>query len=197
MGSLPAPLDAPHRRRPRESDVQNRLRIMNATDAAAVAEVQKKAYAAEACTGAAAIGKFIALHQAGCAVIEAEGRIIGYVLSHPAKAAELPPAKGADPAEVAIPDTYYVADVAVRSDERGRGVGIALLRHAISSAARCKPGATLHLTAFFGVHTFWEKYTFKVLGEVELKDNVPAQKRLESYPGHWSPRLMTWSFKNP
>jgi GNAT superfamily N-acetyltransferase len=101
------------------------------------------------------------LYPQGCAVLEVDGRLIGYVLSHPWHYGE-PPALNSQLGEIpSNATTYYVHDVALLPDARGKGYAIEtgdwLIEHAAGGGF-----LNLSLVAVNGSQPFWEKLGFRV-----------------------------------
>lgn len=101
------------------------------------------------------------LYPQGCAVLEIDGRLIGYALTHPWNFGE-PPALNSQLERIpSNPTTYYVHDVALLPEARGRGyamqIGDWLVRHAEREAF-----SNLSLVAVNGSQPFWEKLGFRV-----------------------------------
>ncbi len=117
------------------------------------------------------------LYPQGCHVLEENGRLIGYALTHPWHFA-MPPALntllGAIPPDAA---TYYVHDVALLPEARGKGyaaqAGERLARHAQDAGFE-----NLSLVAVNNSQAFWERLSFRVM-------NIPGlEAKLLSYgPG--------------
>lgn len=102
----------------------------------------------------------LALYPAGCHVAEAEARLIGYALSHPWRYGEPPPLDtplGAIPADAT---TFYLHDVALLTEGRGKGLAGAIVDHLARHAATAGFN-NLSLVAVNGSQGFWEKCGFR------------------------------------
>lgn len=101
------------------------------------------------------------LYPQGCAVLEIDGRLIGYALTHPWYFAE-PPALNSHLKEVpADATTYYVHDVALLPEARGRGYAMEIGEWLVDHAAQ-GGFPNLSLVAVNGSQPFWEKLGFQV-----------------------------------
>lgn len=112
----------------------------------------------------------------GCFVLEKDGVVSGYVLSHPWVRRAPPPVDvrlGAIPAEA---DTWYLHDLALLPATRGSGAGSKV--SALLSDVAGKAGyETVALVSVSGSQGFWERQGFSV-----RMDETLAGK-LESYGG--------------
>jgi ribosomal protein S18 acetylase RimI-like enzyme len=100
------------------------------------------------------------LYPVGCFVVEDEGVIRGYIISHPI-AKDQPPALDkmlkAIPAEA---DVYYIHDLVVSSYLRGRGLAGDGITKALSTATHDGYSSTC-LISVYGTAQFWGKHGFK------------------------------------
>ncbi|MBZ6076377.1 GNAT family N-acetyltransferase [Microvirga puerhi] len=118
----------------------------------------------------------LALHRAGCHVLEEDKRLIGYTLSHPWRFGN-PPALntplGSIPADAT---TYYVHDVALLPESRGKGyaadIVARLTQHAIERGFD-----NLSLVAVNGSRGFWGRFGFQEAMTEALR------RKLASYGG--------------
>lgn len=114
------------------------------------------------------------LYRNGCYLLEISEKAVGYVLSHPWRAGDLPALNtplGAIPADA---DTYYVHDLALLPVTRRIGAASHIV-DALAKHAQAQGFATLHLVAVNDSQGFWEKHGFAV-------DDVPAlAEKLRGY----------------
>jgi ribosomal protein S18 acetylase RimI-like enzyme len=111
----------------------------------------------------------------GCFVLEQNGRLFGYAISHPWLQSDPPPLNsllGGLPRE---PTTYYIHDLAILPEARGRGAGEELLALLIGEA-RSRKLTTLSLVAVNNSVPFWNRHGFESAA-------APLQKKLASYGG--------------
>lgn len=100
------------------------------------------------------------LHPGGCHVLDEDGRVVGYAITHPWRFAEPPPLNAR---LRAIPDdatTYYIHDVALLPAGRGRGHA-ARIGNLLADHAKAQGFVTLSLVAVNGSQTFWERLGFR------------------------------------
>ena len=75
---------------------------------------------------AAVFANRLALHPAGCEILDGHGGPKGYVLSHPWHDCSPPPLDAVlEP--VTSPSTYYIHDLALLPETRGSGAGAAIV----------------------------------------------------------------------
>jgi predicted N-acetyltransferase YhbS len=91
--------------------------------------------------------------------------LAAYLFCHPWTLGEVPPLHDS---EIALPDRptcLHIHDLAVRPQDRGRGIAGQLVREVISIAdSRSIPTA---LVAVSGSETFWERFGFHRRGAIE------------------------------
>ncbi len=100
------------------------------------------------------------LYPQGCRVLDVDARLIGYALTHPWRYGE-PPALNSSLGQLpSDATTYYVHDVALLPEARGKGYAIAigdwLIRHAGQGGF-----PNLSLVAVNGSQPFWERLGFE------------------------------------
>lgn len=99
------------------------------------------------------------LYPAGCQVLGNEDGLIGYALSHPWRLETPPPlnsALGRIPDE---PETFYIHDVALLPDARGKGHAGDLVE-LLARHARGAGFGSLSLVAVNRSSAFWERFGF-------------------------------------
>jgi len=100
------------------------------------------------------------LYGQGCHVLAEDGEVLGYALTHPWRFAEPPPLNsrlGDIPRDAA---TYYVHDLALLPEGRGRGHAGVIARM-LADHARAQGFGTLSLVAVNGSQTFWKRLGFR------------------------------------
>ena len=120
--------------------------------------------------GADVFTERLRLYPQGCAVLEGESRLIGYALTHPWHFGEPPPLNshlGRVPSDAT---TYYVHDVALLPEARGKGYAIQIGDWLVRHAAR-DGFSNLSLVAVNSSQPFWKKLGFRVavIPGLELK----------------------------
>jgi ribosomal protein S18 acetylase RimI-like enzyme len=104
------------------------------------------------------------LYPDGCKVLERDGKVVGYVLSHPWHYLA-PPALNARLGSLPeVPDTYYIHDVALLPEARGADAGSTVVRTLIAHAATTGVG-NLSLVAVPGTPPFWARHGFTAVSD--------------------------------
>lgn len=111
------------------------------------------------------------LYPAGCRVFEIEGRVAGYVISHPWRLRQPPALNSLLGALPQSPDTYYLHDLALLPAARGAGAGSAIVE-ALVEQARGEGLATLSLVAVNDSVAFWRRHDFAVMEESSLAEKL-------------------------
>lgn len=94
-----------------------------------------------------------------CFGLEGDGRLVGYVLAHPARFGA-PPKLDCVIFPTPNADTLYIHDLALLPDARGGGSGQAITRH-LKTLAQDAGLATLSLVAVHGSSGFWSRQGFE------------------------------------
>jgi len=102
------------------------------------------------------------LYPQGCHMLVEAGQAIGYALTHPWRYAEPPPLNGLLGEIPSSATTYYVHDVALLPQARGRGHAEGMTDWLVSHA-RNAGFHTLSLVAVNKSQAFWEKVGFRVI----------------------------------
>ncbi len=113
------------------------------------------------------------LYPAGCHVHADGAAISGYILSHPWIDRQ-PPALntrlGAIPAHA---DTYYIHDIALLGQSRGRDAARAIL-HQLSELARASGFTNLSLIAVNDSTAFWRRQGFEIVQDAATDDKLKS-----------------------
>ena len=139
----------------------------------AVADVVHPAYPEDA----AVFAERLQLYADGCLVFEdgaAGDGIFAYVVSHPWRSNDPPALNAPLGALPAQPATYYIHDLALLPQARGRAAASSVVRQLIAGATAAKL-PTLSLVAVNGSVGFWRRHGFQPIADAAL-----AQK-LRSY----------------
>ena len=102
------------------------------------------------------------LYPQGCLMLVEDGRAIGYALTHPWRFAEPPPLNSLLGAIPSPATTYYIHDVALLPEARGKGHA-ADINDRLASHARKAGFGNLSLVAVNKSQSFWEKGGFRVV----------------------------------
>ena len=101
----------------------------------------------------------LALYPDGCAMAEADGVCIGYIVIHPGRLGAPPPLDSPLGTLPEAPDCLYLHDVALLPAARGLGLGVAALERMDALAAR-QGFRWLALTSTPGARAFWDAQGF-------------------------------------
>ena len=150
-------------------------RPMKAGDIAAVTAISDQVHGAFT-EGADVYADRLTLYPAGCFVLEQDGHVRGYLITHPWMAAD-PPALnrllGAMPAKA---DCYYLHDLAILPNMQGGGAGSAAMRHVVDAAREAGQNRIL-LMAVNGADSFWQRQGF-----ADMSDRIALAKRASYGP---------------
>jgi GNAT superfamily N-acetyltransferase len=102
------------------------------------------------------------LYPQGCFMLVEDGRAIGYALTHPSRFAEPPPLNRLLGAVPSPATTYYIHDVALLPEARGKGYA-AQITSLLVTHAREAGFTNLSLVAVNKSQVFWEKAGFRVI----------------------------------
>ena len=100
------------------------------------------------------------LYPEGCHVLAVEGCLVGYAIAHPWQLGEPPPLNSRLGAIPRVASTYYIHDVALLPEARGRGYASQIVER-LAEHAR---GAGLHNLSLVAVNRsqlFWERLGFR------------------------------------
>lgn len=101
------------------------------------------------------------LYPAGCHVLVDDGNIIGYALTHPWRFGEPPPLNSRLGTLPEPATTYYIHDVALLPEGRGKGYA-AQAGHLLVEHARAAGFGNVSLVAVNKSQAFWERLGFRV-----------------------------------
>lgn len=111
------------------------------------------------------------LHPEGCRVMEADGTVSAYILSHPWQAFAPPPLNTVLGCLPETPDTYYIHDIALLPALRGTGAAVAVVEDLAKHAADL--GLTsMSLVAVNGSVGFWRSRGFRQIEEPSLAETL-------------------------
>lgn len=118
----------------------------------------------------------LALFPDGCRLLVDRDEALGYLISHP-WVRKAPPALDTPLGELPEPaDTYYIHDLALAPQARGKGLAIEAVTSAVTTA-RARGLATLSLVAVGNSAEFWRTQGFDVVRDAQV------ERSLASYGG--------------
>jgi GNAT superfamily N-acetyltransferase len=100
------------------------------------------------------------IYPRGCHALVEDGRIIGYALAHPWRFGEPPPLDSRLGEIPRVPTTYYIHDVALLPEGRGKGLAAQAAR-LLEDDARAAGLGNMSLVAVNGSRRFWERLGFR------------------------------------
>ena len=101
----------------------------------------------------------MALYPSGCLALDGPSGMLGYILSHPWHADDVPPLDAVLGGLPERPGTYYLHDLALLKSAHGAGHGGRLVRHLAEHAGACG-FTTMSLVAVNRSQAFWERQGF-------------------------------------
>ncbi len=113
------------------------------------------------------------LYPQGCLMLVEDERAIGYALAHPWRFAEPPPLNrllGELPTDAS---TYYIHDVALLADARGKGYALQAAERLITHARETGFG-NASLVAVNNSQAFWERVGFRTLAVQGLEAKLSS-----------------------
>lgn len=107
----------------------------------------------------------------GCKKLIFEGKIAGYGLSHPWVLNSIPPLDTFLSKLPDHPDCFYIHDVAIVPDARGKNAADSFVKYLITLAARSGIGS-ISLVSVYMTTGFWKRFGFRVIKDIKLKDKL-------------------------
>lgn len=115
----------------------------------------------------------LTLHPSGCAVLEAQDGVRGYIISHPWQF-KTPPALNSLLTIPALPSTYYIHDLALLPETRRSGAATMAV-DMMAAHARLMQLPNMTLVAVNNSVHFWQRHAFTIIRDSEL------DQKLQSY----------------
>jgi GNAT superfamily N-acetyltransferase len=113
------------------------------------------------------------LYPQGCFMLVEDERAIGYALTHPWRFAEPPPLNWPLGVLPSSATTYYIHDVALLPEARGKGYAAQITDVLVANARRAGFD-NLSLVAVNKSQVFWEKAGFRVIAVPELSPKLAS-----------------------
>jgi len=140
------------------TNARGEWRPMRAEDLAAVSAVSDMVHG-RFTEPLAVYAERLALYPSGCRVLEQDGAVVGYLISHPWHRDD-PPKLGAMLGAIpAAPDSYYLHDIALLPAARGAGASKAALDF-VKAQTRALGLVDIALMAVGGADRFWAAHGF-------------------------------------
>jgi len=138
---------------------------MTTADLAAVNAIAAEVHAAYP-EDPAVFAERLALHPAGCWVLDGCSGVAGYVVSHPWRSAEPPALNSLLGALPSPASTYYIHDIALLPAARRGGAAAAILATLMRHAAALADN--ISLVAIGGTVQFWQRQGFAIVSDPKL-----------------------------
>ena len=122
----------------------------------------------------------LALYPDGAWLLEIGGAPAGYFLTHPWAAGAMPKLNQLYGALPSGSQTYYLHDLALLPQARGRGAAAAIVEHAIKHATR-SGFSSASLVAVSGSVPFWARQGFAPLLTPELREMLRGYEDAAQY----------------
>ena len=99
------------------------------------------------------------LYSAGAYILESQGEVRGYLLSHPWHSGDPPALNSLLGSLPELADTFYIHDLALLPSERGTGMAGTIIQQ-IAAHAKEQGFATISLVAVNDSNSFWQRFGF-------------------------------------
>ncbi|WP_438751938.1 GNAT family N-acetyltransferase [Pararhizobium sp. O133] len=123
--------------------------------------------------GRATFSERLQLYPDGFFVVEEDSLIKGYLVSYPFQRLNPPPLDTLIGSVSPDSDAYYVHDLSLLPEMRGRGAAVAMVE-AMTSVARRANFATMGLIAVGGADIFWRRFGFAPVFAEALEPRLRA-----------------------
>lgn len=143
------------------------IREITDTDWPDVDRIQRVAYSADIVEGIETLQSIGGLSPRTCLLAEDLGAL-GYLIAHPWTAESLPPLNVILPEIPLDASTFFLHDLALLPEARGRGIAQALV-HAGLTAAREAGLKDAALLSVQGSEAFWQKFGFRARPDLANK----------------------------
>lgn len=158
------------------------IQKLNLTDIDRIMVIQRNAYTAQLIEPADAFLHKMKLFTQGALGYFVEDEVAGYLFCHPWQREAVVPVHAVLAALPEAPDCFYLHDLSVHSDYRGRGIGKRLVEHALS-LGKALGFTTFELVSVQGSANFWRDFGFEPVEQFEYAPGVLASKMvLECLP---------------
>ena len=127
------------------------------------------------------------LYPEGCLVLIDEDRMLGYLISHPARFREPPKLNTMLGSIANDADTYYLHDIALLPEARGRGAGAAALAK-LKKRARAEGIDNISLIAVNNSRPLWEHQGFEPVDDPILSIALKSYEENAAYLRREVPR---------
>jgi len=113
------------------------------------------------------------LYPQGCLVLVEHGHLVGYALTHPWRLNEPPPLNSSLSEIPRHPTTYYLHDVALLPEGRGKGYAAQAVEE-LARHAQAAGFSNLSLVAVNGSQKFWERLGFRTMAAQGLEEKLSS-----------------------
>jgi predicted N-acetyltransferase YhbS len=155
------------------------IRPLSRDDLPTVLAVQRRCYRADVVEPLEAFERRLALFAAGCLGAEDAGALGGYVFGHPWTLGRIVPLGVALRSLPRQRDCFYIHDLAVLPEWRGRGVAARLVGAVVELAGNLGFERAA-LVAVQGSEPFWRRHGFRSVRSFEYAKRFPASYMVRS-----------------
>lgn len=150
-----------------------RWRLMTHDDLADVARIAALAHP-DYPEKDAVFAERLKLHAGGnLLLLDPAGKTAGYAVSHPWPFADAPALDSLLGALPARGDNYYIHDIALLPEARGRGAARKAVER-LTEHAKSEGFSRISLVAIAGTQAFWERQGFVVIARAELDETLKS-----------------------
>ena len=113
-------------------------------------------------------------------LVNSNGTVVGYGISHPWKLLSIPPLDAFLGALPAAPDCMYMHDVAILPEARGSGASAAYIK-GLKTVTRNLSLSKLACVAIYGAEILWARYGFQIRASEELQAKIKTYGEAAKY----------------
>jgi hypothetical protein len=120
------------------------------------------------------------LFPTGCLVLEKQGAVVGYGISHPWLVGHIPSLDTFLKKLPSSPDCIYIHDVAILAEGRGHDAAGSYVQAMVSAANKLRL-EFLALVSVYDTHVLWARYGFKIIKDGSLVEKLASYGETAKY----------------